>query len=172
LGRLKDQKIKPSYRKGDIIPFIRNVVEEFQPMAAEKDIKLVFYPEENKILMDYDPQILESILFNVINNAIKFGHSNGNVIIHLRSTDDYLQCIVKDNGPGIDAIHLEHLFDRFYQIPGHAASLGSGIGLAIVKEYLELLKGHVSVSSTKNVGTEFTIKLPRKASVSQLSILN
>jgi signal transduction histidine kinase/ligand-binding sensor domain-containing protein/DNA-binding response OmpR family regulator len=146
----------------DIVPYMQYLTESFQSYAAGKQVNLVAYMEADSLLMDVDEEKLHSIISNLLSNAIKFTPEGGKVILHLREAEDTLVLKVKDNGIGIPAEQLPHIFDRFYQVDGTAtrAAEGTGLGLALTKELVQLMGGQISVSSRAGKGTEFTVALP------------
>ncbi len=109
-----------------------------------------------------DPMGLEQILENLVDNAIKYGKPNGEVTVTGAARGERVVITVSDDGPGIAAVHLPRLFERFYRVdPGRARERGgTGLGLAIVKHLTEAMGGSVSVASTLGTGTTFTVELP------------
>jgi CheY-like chemotaxis protein len=105
---------------------------------------------------------MEKIFFNLISNAFKFVTSDGEIKVSLNIINSTAQVRIKDSGIGIPAERLPHLFDRFYQVDGSATRQheGTGIGLALPKELIELHKGCISVNSKEGEGSEFIIQLP------------
>jgi YesN/AraC family two-component response regulator len=121
------------------------------------------------LLMDFDSGIIEDILSNLLSNAIKFTPEKGNIYIQIETESiinkNYSKKLilkVKDTGIGIPEEKLTNIFERFYQIDDESTrkAEGSGIGLALVKEYIQILKGKIEVKSKINQGTEFIIELP------------
>ena len=104
-----------------------------------------------------DPMRLKQVLGNLTNNAFKFTRE-GYIHLGFEMSEKRVQLYVEDSGQGISQEHIEHIFDRFYRIDMHHA--GSGIGLALVKAFVELHKGTISVESDEKQGTIFTVDLP------------
>ena len=153
----------------DIIPFLKYIIESFHSIAEVKNIRLHFLSNVDIIKMDFDPDIIEDILGNLLSNAIKFTNDGGNIYIQsaLQSggngeTTEKLILKIKDTGIGIDPKKLSNIFDRFYQADDESTrkAEGTGIGLALVKEYITLLKGSIDVKSKTGKGTEFLISIP------------
>ena len=163
LSSVEQGKMEINYHQADIIPYIQMIIDSFKPLASQKNIELISYFEENKLIMDFDSEKITAIISNIIANSLKFTPENGKVIVHLQKKDDknqsYLILRVKDNGIGISEKHIKHIFDRFYQID-QSASNGTGIGLSLTKELVSLLQGTITVKSKLTKGTEFKIKLP------------
>ncbi len=157
----------------NIIPYLNYLTESFYSRAKGKGIRLVFYSELDELLMDFDESKIQHIVYNLISNALKFSSENGKVVFHAKQVSkvgqDFLRLIVKDNGIGIAKEKLQHVFDRFYQVDNSTTRSreGSGIGLALVKELVDLMQGDIRVASKEGEGlaknqsgTTFTIDLP------------
>jgi signal transduction histidine kinase/DNA-binding response OmpR family regulator len=169
LSKIESGNLKMNLIQGDIITYLQYLTESFYSMATEKNIRLTFYAEEESLLMDYDEVKVQHIIYNLLSNAIKFTPSMGKVILHALKVEEgdqsYLKIKVKDNGRGINAEQLPLIFDRFYQTNETSSShqaIGSGVGLALTKELIELMGGSIEVSSTPEKGTAFTITLSIK----------
>jgi signal transduction histidine kinase/DNA-binding response OmpR family regulator len=149
--------------QSDIIKSIGYVTGLFHSMAQRKKISLQLIHDVQSFIMDYDPDKLVQIVSNLLSNAIKFTPEGGNVVIKAEHTGNgqFFELKVADNGVGISANHLLHIFDRFYQVENHASNGGgTGLGLALAKELTEMLNGTISVESSVGTGTTFTVKLP------------
>jgi PAS domain S-box-containing protein len=108
-----------------------------------------------------DPDALRRVIGNLISNAARYAGADSTVVVTAVVEPSGATLIsVADNGPGIAAMHLERLFERFYQVPGEAARRGTGIGLAIVHEYVAKLGGAVWCESTEGAGATFLVRLP------------
>ncbi len=178
LAKLESGQLKLDLAQADVVPYVQYLTESFQSLAAKKNIRLAFTTATDRVMMDFDEKKLESIVSNLLHNAIKFSKENGKINLHLRRENGQLLLKVKDNGIGIPPDELPHIFERFYQVKGdvsavsHAKSVanstdgavGSGIGLALTKELVELMGGEIRVTSadpaTGSGGTEFTVSLP------------
>ena len=166
LSKLDSGKLKLKMTQGDIVAYLQYLTESFYSMAEDKDIRLTFYAEEESLLMDYDEEKIQQIVYNLLSNAIKFTPERGKVIFHIlklkRSTSEQLQMKVKDTGVGMSPEDVRHVFDRFYQADGSSTRKGegTGIGLALTKELVELMNGEIQVESTPDKGSTFTIHLP------------
>ena len=160
--------------QSNVISYLRYLTESFYSMANDKEIKLMFYSEESNLMMDFDELKLQHVMYNLLSNAIKFTEAEGKVIVHLskvKKNDQYhLKLKVQDNGIGIADDVIPHLFDRFYQADNSSTRKGegTGIGLTLTKELVQIMNGEIEVSSTKRESneldeqgvTEFTIWLP------------
>ncbi len=166
LSKLESGKMELQLILSDVIPFIKYLCEGFHSLAKEKQVNFMVYSEVDKLLMDFDANKLSAILSNLLSNALKFTPPGGNIIVHLNRTDnqkDNLLIIkVKDTGPGIPEENIPHIFDRFYQVNNNSASRngGTGLGLALTREFVEMMNGTIEVKSKTGHGSEFIIQLP------------
>lgn len=150
----------------DIIVYLQYLTESFYSNATQKNIRLVFHSEEKQVMMDYDEEKIQQVVYNLLSNALKFTSSGGQIIFHASTLDQddrpYLKLKVKDSGIGIPPENIDHIFDRFYQVDQavNGKEGSTGIGLALTKELIELMNGRIEVESTEGKGTEFTAYLP------------
>jgi signal transduction histidine kinase/DNA-binding response OmpR family regulator len=166
LSKLEANEMPVNLIQDDITMYLKYLVESFYSLASAKNIKLSFknYPEE--IYMDFDPDKLRDIVSNLVSNAIKFtpdgGHVQVSVSIQQESGSHQLILAVKDTGIGIKHEHLPKVFNRYFQLENYQNQQieGTGLGLALTKELVKLLKGEIKVYSAKNTGTVFTVLLP------------
>jgi len=159
LSKIESGKVHLSLKQGGLIQFLRSVIFSFESMAERNNVALntSFPPETNEAF--YDKDKLEKIVSNIVSNAFKYTSKNGNVTVTIDYNEQFLTLEVADTGKGIDHKELKRIFDRFYRIEGNEER-GSGIGLALTKELVELHNGKISVDSTKDVGTTFKVRLP------------
>ena len=162
LSKLEVGELKPDYIQANIIPFLNYLTDSFISMAQDKEVNLAFYSETDHLIMDFDEQKIQHIIYNLLSNAIKFTPFGGRVIFHVKAAEKQLILKVKDNGKGISEEQLPHIFNRFYQADNGLSRKyeGTGIGLALTKNLVELMDGEISVESKVDKGTEFTIQLP------------
>lgn len=173
--------------RADLVGFMQYLAESFQTMATAKGIHLHFQADQPVVDTDFDKDKLGDILSNLLTNALKFTPAGGHVSCQLTThpacpplAPDYYEAVVPDQsdeeswlaihvhntGPGISAQDLPHVFDRFYQrsTPANptqpvAETGGTGIGLSLVRELLQLMHGGLAVRSWPGEGTEFVIRL-------------
>ncbi len=147
--------------QADIISFINFVCEPFQFQAAAKGLAFDIDHRTTKLKMDFDPEKISILVANLVSNAIKYT-SQGQIQLSTWQDDVCLTITVSDTGIGIAPDHLSQIFDRFYQIdPGSTrVGEGTGIGLALIKDMLPLMRGKIEVESAPDVGSKFTITLP------------
>ncbi|MEK7253645.1 MAG: HAMP domain-containing sensor histidine kinase, partial [Bacteroidota bacterium] len=153
LSKLEAGHLSANYVQGDVVTELRYVLESYHSLAEAKNIRLHFSSNEDEIQMDFDPEKLEHLAGNLLDNAVKYTPGGGEVwlqIERLPTVPSYIPtrlepgtCLllrVKDTGIGIPPQHLGRIFDRFYQV-GEWPTEGSGIGLAMVREYVRLFGG-------------------------------
>ena len=148
---------------------IKAALEGLAPAIDAKQLKLETWFETHAGMISGDPERLQQVVWNLVNNAIKFTRGGGRIEVGLREVDSHLEISVADNGQGIPADLLPYLFERFRQgdIKSNRAHGGLGLGLAIVKHLVELHGGTVSASSEgENKGAKFTVALPIAATFS------
>lgn len=162
--------------KSNIIDFVREITFSFRALASKRNIELLFDSRLNTSEVWFDWDKLEKILNNLIFNALKFTNDGGRVIVRVfesqkgdtiyvedkQITCEYFKIEVEDNGAGIDLDQLPYVFQRFYQVNKgkKESNEGSGIGLAITKDLVDLHHGTIEVKSKVGDGSRFIIKLP------------
>jgi signal transduction histidine kinase len=146
----------------DIIYFIENIIDSIQPYTDEKQINVSFDTNTEDKLASFDPYIIETIILNLLSNALKFTPPKGTIRVNVTSTDELIEITVEDNGVGIPGDKLEIIFERFRQVTPLLTRKheGSGIGLSLVKSLIEILHGTIAVESRECEGTKFTICIP------------
>lgn len=134
-------------------------MESFYAIARKRDIKLSLKGAEKPLPMAIDPEKMERVFFNLLSNAFKYTPDNGSITVSYDCDGEILVFKVADTGEGISERDLGNIFDRFYQVD-RVHPQGSGIGLSLVKAFVELHGGTITVESTLNKGSVFTVKLP------------
>lgn len=161
--KVENQKMKLNPVSEDIVTTLRGICRSFSELAQKKQISLLFESGEERLVMDFDTDKIDKIFVNLISNAIKFTPEEGQVLVSLRRKDTGdVEVMVADTGIGIPDGDLPHIFERFYQVEEHTGlgTRGTGIGLMIVKEFVELHRGHIEVMSRDKQGTTFIVTLP------------
>lgn len=168
LAKLESNTLKMNQVQGDVMAYIRYIVESLHSLANAQNLILRVESDQGKIAMDYDPERLSQIIHNLISNAIKFTPSGGKVTLNV-ATDltgfgslPSLNIRVTDTGAGVAPDELPHIFERFFQAKNqeHAKSGGTGIGLSLTRELIKTMGGEIRVESTVGVGTTFFVRLP------------
>jgi len=163
LSKLDSGKMQVYIKQDDLANFIKVLASSFSSHAESLGIDFEIIQNRTEAIAYFDADKVEKILTNLLSNAFKFTPSNGKVSLIVNYSDDFreVQISVKDSGVGINNVKIKQIFDRFFQVDGtHQRGFeGSGIGLALVKEMVELHKGTINVESKENEGSTFFIKL-------------
>ncbi len=146
----------------DLNNFIKTIFESFKPLAEEKHIKLSFNAPEGELLVDFDSEKLEKVIYNLLSNALKFTPNEGTVMVSIHQKDKFVTITVSDTGIGISEDDKQMVFERYFQGQNSRppALRGSGIGLALSKSIIELHQGHISLTSKEGMGSTFVVSLP------------
>lgn len=161
LRRLENNQMPVEIQQIDMVAFSGQLISSFEPLAQQRSIQLLFSASPEKIMMDTDREKWMAILSNLVSNAIKYNQKGGRVEVNLLQQQDYLEVEVRDTGRGIPAESIPHVFERFYQVDTVARTVGgTGVGLALVKEFVTLLNGQISLESQMGQGTCFRVRLP------------
>jgi signal transduction histidine kinase/DNA-binding response OmpR family regulator len=161
LQKLDEDLLSLDLSEFEIISFCKEIVYSFEGYSIQNNCKLIFEANIGKAQITFDQGRLQSIITNLLSNAFKFNKDNGQVIFKLDINTNQILLEISDTGKGISSDHLKKLGERYYQIEDSNTSVeGSGIGLAYVKEIVELVKGEFSVSSELGKGTNIAISLP------------
>jgi len=155
----KSRNVKPV----DLVEIVRIAKDTMEPMAIHRNIKVDFNFDGHCYIIG-DKGELEIILNNLISNAVKYNKDKGQVFIKLKEENGFVKIIVEDTGIGMSKDDISKLFHEFTRIRNMKTKniTGSGLGLSIVKKLVELNKGEVSVESTPDKGSKFTVSLPTK----------
>ena len=145
----------------NVVNLIEMLVASVVPYAESKNLNLIFDTNKEDVILKVDSDKLERIILNLLSNAIKFSKPNSEIKVTL-NFEDHLYISVEDNGIGIAKENLDKIFDKFTQLDTSFSrkNEGSGIGLSIVKSFVLLHNGKISVKSELNKGTTFLIELP------------
>jgi two-component system, OmpR family, sensor histidine kinase ResE len=164
LARMEAGHLQLTMEETNISSFINRIIHKFQGLAKENEIQL-FAEIDNEITsISFDPDRIEQVLTNLIDNAIRHTPKGGSVNLSVTSEDKGVMIRVKDSGAGIPDEDLPFVFERFYKADkartrGRA---GTGLGLAIAKNIMDAHRGHISVQSKLGQGTTFSFLVPRK----------
>jgi len=168
LAKLESNKLELRPENGDLVAFVRYVAEAFHSFAEMRDLRVQFQANAEAFRMDFDAEKVQTVLSNLLSNALKFTPPGGKVTVDVQvdfapeSSDAAVFISVSDTGMGIPADKIGRIFERFYQADNSAARSGegTGIGLALTRELVRLMRGDISVESQPGQGTTFTLKLP------------
>jgi signal transduction histidine kinase/ligand-binding sensor domain-containing protein/AraC-like DNA-binding protein len=172
------KKMRLCLSKGDIVAFLKELIFSFEEIADQRSIILEYTSELDSYVTWFDENLIEKIIYNLLSNSFKFTPDKGKIQVNLRlqsnigkssegdslipPSEKFFEITIRDNGIGMPADFRDRLFERFYMIERHDSIVrrGTGIGLALTKELVELHKGSISVDSAENRGTTFVIIIP------------
>ena len=161
VAKLEAGSMSLQSRPGDIVVFTRGVASTFDVLAQRKRISFDLSAPNEPVMVSFDPDAMEKIITNLLSNAFKFTPEGGRVMVSV-AKEDVAIIRVADNGPGIPARDVPHVFERFYQVDesNTRTQVGTGIGLALTQELVELQGGSIAVESSNAGGATFTVTLP------------
>lgn len=159
LDKLDQGKFSASPTAFDFIAFIQEIVEEIRETSDKRHtFALVHSVPELQIFQD--KEMIRNVVINLISNAIKYSPEKGTIRVEARVTGDNLVLTISDEGMGIPLADQKHLFERFFRAKNVTNLQGTGLGLNIVKRYLDMLGGDISFKSVENQGTSFYVSIP------------
>jgi signal transduction histidine kinase len=147
--------------KINLYELVREEIESLRTLAVQKHIKMI-HSVEPDLNVTGDIQMVKTVLRNLISNAIKYTNSNGIIAIDTSEKKQFIEVSIKDNGVGISTANQKKLFknDSFYSSPGTKEEKGTGLGLLLCKEFVELHGGNIRVDSEAGKGSRFSFTLP------------
>jgi signal transduction histidine kinase/CheY-like chemotaxis protein/AraC-like DNA-binding protein len=174
LSKLDAGKLKIELSQGNVIHHLKIIALSFTSLAEKKKIHYTIHCPEEEFITYFDADKMDKIFTNLIGNALKYTDDGGTVSVRVetdrervrkrKNTEDQeiLHIEVRDTGNGIPEDELTKIFDRFYQVGGkdEPKKVGTGIGLSLTKELIDLLKGKITVESNVNLGTRFNLTIP------------
>jgi signal transduction histidine kinase/CheY-like chemotaxis protein/ligand-binding sensor domain-containing protein len=166
LSKIESGEMRVALSRGDIVDYTEELTKRFQSLAEKKEQKLTFISYKDHWETNFDKAKWDKIIYNLLSNALKFTPSGNAIQLCIACVKEegkeFIRLDVKDTGQGIEAQHLGQIFNHFYQIDysNTREQEGTGIGLALVKELVELQNGTISVSSELHKGTSFEVQLP------------
>ncbi|EKQ55992.1 MULTISPECIES: PAS domain-containing sensor histidine kinase [unclassified Clostridium] len=162
ITKLDSGFIKINKKNGNIVSVVEDIVQSVASYVKSRDIELIFDTEIEEKIMSFDHDMIERIMLNLISNAFKYSHPRGHIYVDLLDNESSIIIKVKDEGDGIPPNKLDVIFERFGQANSSLSRQceGTGIGLYLVKSFIEMHNGKISVVSTEGEGSEFSIELP------------
>jgi len=159
--KIEQGKMKVSASQNDLVLFLEDIVHSFQELARKKNISLKFDAREKQLVVWFDVNMLDKVLFNLLSNAFKFTPEDGTVTVSVKKTPDLEFAVIqiKDSGIGISNGAATKIFEPFFQ-EENSKNRGSGLGLSLSAELIKLHGGSIQVQSEKNHGSCFEIRLP------------
>jgi signal transduction histidine kinase/CheY-like chemotaxis protein len=162
LSKLEEGKMKLEVIEQNIIPLLKGLILSFASLAERKKITFNFNTIEEDLNVYIDEDKVEKVIYNLLSNAFKFTPEGGIIELKVCKSEKYVNVSVSDSGIGIPKEKISKIFDRFYQVEGSYKREfeGTGIGLALSKELIELHKGKIAVESVEGKGTTITLSIP------------
>jgi len=163
ISALESQQARLNFEPVSMRAAAQSVVDELTRQASERSVAVSLEISESLPAVRADARRLHQVLFNLLDNAIKYTSSGGHVIIRAGEKDGFIEAAVADDGPGIGPEHLPHVFERFYRVDkARSRELGgTGLGLSIVKHIVQSHAGRVWAESQMEKGSTFYFTLPR-----------
>lgn len=168
--KMEFKELKLNLKKGDIIEFIKDISSSFTDIAHQNNIDYLIESEIDSLVIKFDHDKIERVLFNLLSNAFKFTASGGHISVFIGFIKDktnvcsqqLLEIKVIDTGIGVPKEKQEKVFERFFQdsMPENLLNQGSGIGLSITREFVNMHGGEIFIESEPGIGTCFTIHMP------------
>ncbi|MBE5964907.1 MAG: HAMP domain-containing histidine kinase [Lachnospira sp.] len=162
LNKLENQQIFPMTADYNLSEQLCECLLQFENVWEEKEIEIDTQIEDD-VIINSDKELLELVWNNLLSNAFKFTDKGGSVKLLLSSKGNKIKVRVEDTGCGISPQTGKHIFEKFYQGDTSHALEGNGLGLALVKRVVDIMRGEINVESAVNKGTAFTVTLQRSA---------
>ncbi len=161
LSKIEEGKEKLEFEEIDIKVLCQEIHDETKGLFKNGQ-NLIHEMSDGEIFIESDKRILKNVLFNLISNAIKYSPENSLIYCHVILDNDQLTIAIKDAGIGIPSEEQKHIFSRFFRASNVENIQGTGLGLNIVKRYVELIGGEIIFESEESKGTTFKLTIPRK----------
>lgn len=161
ISKIKSQVGNLDWRNGSITTYVSMLVDTYREYARKKNIDLQLYIKE-PITMDFVPDYVSKVFNNLISNALKFTPDYGKINVTMWHSGNILHVEVSDTGEGMDEETAANVFKPFFQGETESKGIGTGVGLALVKQIIDLVEGKISVESQVGKGTTFYIEIPMK----------
>lgn len=159
LEKLEEGKIENQLETFDFNELCGQIAGEMEGLL-KKGQQIFHESEEGKLMVNLDPRLLKNILFNLISNAIKYSEEGKSIFCITKKEDNFFTLKIKDEGIGIPIEDQEHLFSRFFRAGNVTNIEGTGLGLNIVRKYVELMGGSIDFESEPEIGSTFTVRIP------------
>ncbi|MDT8439208.1 MAG: response regulator [Wenzhouxiangellaceae bacterium] len=164
LQRIEGGQLRISPELYDLVAWLESLADLFRPLAEQRRITIRLDLPGEGVLAWFDREQMEKILGNLISNAIRYCKDGDHILIEVRRQSETVRIKIADNGPGIPEHHLPNLFDRFYRAVDENSPIeGTGIGLALSRDLIELHGGQIEAESELGAGTSFTLSWPARA---------
>ena len=160
ISKIKSEIGDAPWFRGNVVPLMTMICESFEGLAQQKDIAFDYMIKGQEIEMDFAPDYMQKMLNNLLINALKYSVRGGSIRFEASVEDKQIVVVVADRGKGIPEQQLDHIFDLFYRCDTTEKAIGTGVGLALVKQIVDLWHGKIQVKSSVGEGSVFTIQLP------------
>ncbi|WP_420186594.1 response regulator [Bacteroides pyogenes] len=168
ISKIKSAVGNADWKRGNITAHLTMIMESYRDYARNRNIDLQFFGKE-AVEMDFVPDYVNKVMNNLLSNAFKFTPEYGKVSVAAWREDERLFIDVEDTGRGMDNETLAHVFEPFYQGEGNARNIGTGVGLALVKQIMDAVEGTIVAESTAGRGTTFHISMPIRNEAKQIA---
>ena len=163
LSKLESDESSANIQRININQKLRESVGRMKTISGRRNIDIAYHENVNNVEINSDPHLIDQIMMNILDNAIKYSPDGGQIEVELEELNDRIKVSVKDNGVGIPPQDIPRVFERFYRVDKARSRKtgGTGLGLSIVKHALDKLNGQVTVESTEGRGSLFSFSLPK-----------
>ncbi len=164
ISKIENGEVELYYENINIVDLIRETIKILKPLATQKNINIDVQDMSITGICELGKNQMSQVLYNLIGNAIKFTPQNGSISVSIIENEDTFEVSVSDSGIGIPEEHMEEIFLPFRQLESHASRRygGTGLGLALVKEFIEMHGGDINVKSESGKGSNFIFTIPKK----------
>ena len=163
VSKIESGVMNSNFKMYNIVELVEDIVTSSADYAEKNNVEIVFDTEEEEIYTGVDKKSIDRIMLNLLSNSVKSIPDKGSIHVKCERKDNNIVITVEDTGTGISLEAQHHIFEKFYQARNSASTRsyeGSGLGLYIVKSLIDLLKGHIELSSQLGEGTTVTITIP------------
>jgi len=162
ISKIEAGFLKLNLSNNNIVKVVEEIVMSVTNYTESKGLNIIFDTDIEENVIACDTEKIERIVLNLISNAIKFSDAGDEIVVDIKDKNEFVQISVKDNGIGIEEENLDMIFDRFKQVDKSLArnTVGTGVGLSLVKSIVELHGGSIYVESEFGNGSKFTVMLP------------
>jgi len=160
LAKIKSEFNVVKWKHGPIVAYTEMIVDSFAELARQQGKSLHYIPAHKETDIVFDPDLYDKMLYNFISNSLKYTDEGGNILVGTSIENGWFVLSITDTGRGISEKDLPHIFEEFYTSDTQSSSFSTGVGLSLVKQIVNRLKGNIQVKSVEGKGTTFVIRLP------------
>lgn len=158
IEKLEEGIIRCKPELTDVKKLLHDIVEDMRSIAKKNQV--IHFEYNGNAFVVVDPQLIKNAMMNLVSNAIKYTNEGGQINVRALADEQELRIEVQDNGIGIPEEDVPHIFERFYRAKNSGNIQGTGLGLNIVRKYIELMDGTISCTSQYNEGSNFIVQIP------------